>query len=249
MRPRGPIFPRVEELQGMMRGKTQGVLVCLVILAAVPAYCQRGTFGIDVGQSSDKFGSLPAVSGLVVGIDGEITVLKANKKEGGASIVAGGEIRLPSDTGNHAKEFAIFGGPGFQYRDLSIEVHAQIRKIYLPTGNVDNQYFVRNKMEVLEIPLVLRYRFGPGKKLFVEAQGAPEFSPRWRSAGSLSPLPNPNFDHGYFVRGGVGYIFGKWYAKGTYESRYFKFNANQFNPNNLYNWRTNAITGGAGFVF
>jgi len=104
----------------MMRGKTRGLLVCLMVLAAVPAYCQRGTFGIDVGQSSDKFGALPSVSGLVVGIDGEIAVLKANKKEGGASIVAGGEIRLPSDTQNHAKELAIFGGPAFQYRNLTI---------------------------------------------------------------------------------------------------------------------------------
>lgn len=233
----------------MMRGKTHGVLVCLVILAAVPAYCQRGTFGIDVGQTTDKFGAVPSVSGAVFGIDGAITVLKANKKEGGASIVAGGEIRVPSDTGNHAKEFAIFGGPGFQYRNLTIEVHAQIRKIYLPAGNVDNQFFVRNKMELLEIPLVLRYRFGPEKRLFLEAQGAPEFSPRWKSAGSLSPLPNPNFDHGYFVRGGLGYIFGNWYAKASYESRYFKFSANQFNPNGLYNWRSTGITGGVGFVF
>lgn len=233
----------------MMRCKTQGVLVCLLVLAAVPAYSQRGTFGIDVGQSADKFDSLPSVNGLVVGIDGEITVLGANKKEGGASIVAGGEIRLPSDTANHAKEYAIFAGPGFQYHDLTVEVHAQIRKIYLPAANVDNQFFVRSKMELLELPVVIRYRFGPQKKLFVEAQGAPEFSPRWRSAGSLSPLPNPAFDHGYFVRGGLGYIFGKWYAKATYENRYFKFGANQNNPNNLYNWHSNAILGGVGFVF
>jgi hypothetical protein len=233
----------------MMRCKTRWVLVCLMILGAVPAYGQRGTFGIDVGQISDKFGALPSMSGLVVGIDGEITILKANKKEGGASIVAGGEIRLPSDTGNHAKEFAIFGGPAFQYHNLTIEVRAQIRKIYLPTANVDNQFFVRSKMELLEIPVVLRYKFGPEKRAFIEAEGAPEFSPRWRSAGSLSPLPNPNFDHGYFVRGGVGYVFGKWYAKATYETRYFKFNANQFNPNNLYNWRTNGIIGGVGFSF
>lgn len=233
----------------MMRCKTQGVLVCLLVLASVPAYCQRGTFGIDVGQSSDKFDSLPSANGLVVGIDGEITVLGANKKEGGASIVAGGEIRLPSDTANHAKEFAIFGGPGFQYRDLIVEVHAQLRKIYLPAANVDNQFFVRSKMELIELPVVLRYKFGPEKKFFIEAQGAAEFSPRWRSAGSLAPLPNPAFDHGYFVRGGLGYNFGKYYAKATYENRYFKFGANQYNPNNLYNWHTTAILGGVGFVF
>lgn len=233
----------------MARCKTQGVLLCFLVLVTIPCHCQRGTFGIDVGQSTDKFGSLSSVSGLVVGIDGEITVLGANKKEGGAAIVAGGEIRLPSDTSNHAKEFAIFGGPAFQYRNVTVEVHAQLRKIYLPAANVENQFFVRSKMELLEIPLVLRYKFGPEKRLFIEAQGAPEFSPRWRSAGSLTPLPNPSFDHGYFVRGGVGYIFGKAYAKATYESRYFKFGANQNNPNNLYNWRTNAIIGGVGFAF
>lgn len=233
----------------MMRCKPHGVLLCLLVVATAPAYCQRGTFGIDVGQSSDRFDSLPSVNGLVVGIDGEITVIGANKKEGGASIVAGGEIRLPSDTANHGKEFAIFVGPGFQYRNLTVEVHAQIRKIYLPAANVDNQFFVRSKMELLELPVVLRYKFGPEKKLFIEAQGAPEFSPRWRSAGSLAPLPNPEFDHGYFVRGGLGYNFGKYYAKATYENRFFKFGANQNNPNNLYNWHTSAIIGGVGFVF
>jgi hypothetical protein len=233
----------------MMRGKTHGVLVCLMVLAAVPASCQRGTFGIDVGQSSDKFGALPSVSGLVVGIDGEIAVLKANKKEGGASIVAGGEIRLPSDTQNHAKELAIFGGPAFQYRNLTIELHAQIRKIYTPPSTVNNQVFVRDKIELLEIPLVLRYKFGPAKRLFIEAQGAPEFTPRFRSNGSLAQLPNPHFDHGYFVRGTMGYVFGKYYVKADYENRYFKFLADPFNPNNLYNWRTNVISGGVGLAF
>lgn len=233
----------------MKQGKTHAALVCLIVLATIPAYCQRGTFGIDVGQSSDKFGASSSVSGLVVGIDGEITVLKASKKEGGASIVAGGEIRLPSDTSNHAKEFAIFGGPAFQYHALEVEVHAQIRKMYLPTANVDNQFFVRDKMELLEIPLVLRYRFGTAKHVFLEAQGAPEFRPRFRSNGSLAPLPNPNFDHGYFVRGTVGYTLGKWYAKASYENRYFKFLANPNNPSGLYNWRTNVIFGGIGVAF
>jgi hypothetical protein len=233
----------------MMRCKAHGVLVSLMFLAAVPAYCQRGTFGIDVGQSSDKFDGLSSVNGLLVGIDGEITVLKANKKEGGASIVAGGEIRLPGDTSNHAKEFAIFGGPAFQYRNLTIEVHAQIRKIYTPPSTVDNQVFIRDKIELLEIPLVLRYKFGPQKRAFIEAQGAPEFTPRFRSNGALVQLPNPHFDHGYFVRGTMGYVFGKYYVKASYENRYFRFAADPFNPNNLYNWRTNLIWGGVGFSF
>ena len=233
----------------MKQCRTCGVLVCLIALATFPASGQRGTFGIDVGQTSDKFGAQPSVSGLVFGIDGQITVLKGNQKEGGASIVAGGEIRLPSDTSNHAKEYAIFGGPAFQFHNLTIGVNAQIRKIYLPVANVENQFFVRDKMELLEIPLVLRYKFGSDKRAFIEAQGAPEFSPRFRSAGSLSPLPNPNFDHGYFVRGSAGYVFGRWYAKATYETRYFKFEANPNNPSSLYNWRTNVISGGFGVAF
>ena len=80
-------------------------------------------------------------------------------------------------------------------------------------------------------------------------QGAPEFTPRFKKAGSTLQLPHPNFDHGYFVRGTVGYSLGKWYVKASYESRYFKFLENPNNPTNLYNWRSNVITGGVGFVF
>jgi hypothetical protein len=233
----------------MKRCKTHLVRVCLFLLAAVPAYCQRGTFGVDVGQTSDKFGALSSVSGLEADIEGQLTVIQSNPKKGGPSIVAGGEIRLPTDTANHAKEYAIFGGPVFQVHNLSIGLEAQVRKIILPSANVDNQVFVRDKMELLEIPLVIKYTFGSAKRAFIQAQGAPEFTPRFRSAGSLLPLPNPNFDHGYFVRGSAGYIFGKWYAKATYETRYFKFEANPNNPTNLYNWHSNLISGGIGFAF
>ncbi len=233
----------------MKRCKTHLVRVCLFLLAAVPAYCQRNTFGVDVGQTSDKFGALGAVSGLEVNIEGQVTVLHPNAKKGGPSIVAGGEIRLPTDFASHAKEFAVYGGPSFQYHNFSFGVNAQIRKIYLPTAFVDNQFFVRDKMELLEIPLVLRYNFGSAQRAFIQVQGAPEFTPRFRANGSTVPLPNPKFDHGYFVRGSVGYNFGKWYAKATYETRYFKFAENQNNPSGLYNWRTNLITGGVGFVF
>lgn len=233
----------------MKRCKTHLVRVCLILMAVAPAYCQRSTFGIDVGQTSDKFGGQSAVSGLEADIEGQVTVLHSNPKKGGASIVAGGEIRLPTDTGNHAKEFAVFGGPRFQVRNFLLGVDAQIRKIYLPTANVDNQIFVRDKMELLEIPLSIRYSFGSAQRAFVQVQGAPEFTPRFRANGSLVQLPHPNLDHGYFVRGSAGYSFGKWYAKATYETRYFKFLNNPNNPTGLYNWRSNLITGGVGFVF
>ena len=232
----------------MKRCKTHLVRVCLVVLASVPAYCQRGTFGIDIGQTSDKFDSLSSVSGLEFGIDGQMTVLKSNAKQGRPSLVAGGEIRLPNDTANHAREYALFAGPRFQARDLSIGFNIQVRKIVLPTSLVNNQFFARDDMELLELPLVLRYNFLSNKRAWVEVLGAPEFSPRFRRHSSTT-LPNPRLDHGYFVQGSVGYTFGKWYAKATYESRYFKFVPDLGNPNNLYNWKSNLISGGVGFSF
>jgi len=223
---------------------------CLILLAVVPAYCQRGTLGIDIGQTSDKFASLPSVNGLEFDLEGRLVVLKANPKTGRPAIAAGGEMRFPTDTGNHAREYAIFGGPEFQVRNLTIGLHAQIRKIILPTSTVDNQIFARDTMELLELPIVLKYNFGPAKRAFVEAQGAPEFSPRFkRPSSSTLSFPNPNLDHAYFLRGSVGYVFGNWYLKGTYENRYFKFVENAGNPSSLYNWRSNLISGGIGFAF
>jgi len=234
----------------MKRCKTLLVCVCLIFLAVVPAYCQRGTFGIDVGDTADRFASLPSVNGLEFGIDGQLAVLQSNPKTGRPAIVAGGEIRLPTDTGNHAREYAVFGGPEFNYHNFVFGVHAQVRKIVLPAANVDNQVFARDSLRLVEVPIVIKYKFGPAKKAFAELQGAPEFTPHYRnSSASLVSLPNPNFDHGYFVRGSVGYTFGYWYAKATYETRYFKFVENAGNPSNLYNWKSNLISGGIGFSF
>jgi len=233
----------------MKRCKTHVVCVCLIFLASVPAYCQRGTFGINLGQTSDKFDTLSSVGGFVVGIDGQLTILKGNAKENGPSLVAGGEIRLPSDTANHAKEYAVFGGPRFRARDLSIGFNAQLRRIVLPTANVENQVFERYTLDLLELPLVLKYNLGPGKRAFIEVQGAPEFTPHFVRSSSSITLPHPRFDHGYFLRGSVGYTFGVWYAKATYENRYFKFIPDPGNPNGLYNWKSNLISGGVGFSF
>src|SRR6201997_4778486 len=97
----------------MKRCKTHLVRVCVIVLAAVPAYCQRGTFGIDLGQTSDKFDSLSSASGVVTGIDGQLTVIKSNAKANCPSVVAGGETRLPSDSKNHGREYAFYGGPLF----------------------------------------------------------------------------------------------------------------------------------------
>ena len=230
--------------------KMHRMAVCLVFLAVVPAYGQRATLGVDIGETTDKFGALPAVTGSVFDINGQVTVLNANEKTGRPAIVAGGEIILPDDTGNHAREYAVFGGPAFNYHDFTFEVVAQIRKIVLPVATVDDQIFARDSLRLLEIPLTIRYNLGPGKHAFIQAQGAPEFSPHFhQSPLSTLRLPNPNFDHGYVIRGTVGYNFGKWYAKATYETRYFRFLVNPNNPTNLYNWKTNMASGGVGFVF
>jgi len=223
----------------------------LSLLAAIPAFSQRGTIDINAGETSDKFGALPSVTGAALDLNGELIVKKPSAKKGGPSIVAGGEVRVPSDDTNHAKEFAVFGGLAFQARsNFSIGVNAQIRKIDLPSATVDNQILVRYNMELIEAPIVLKYKFGPDNRAFIHVQGGPEFTPRFRPGASTQlVLPHPNFDHGYFVRGSVGYTFGNWYAQATYQTRYFKFEQNQNNPTNLYNWKSNMITGGVGLIF
>jgi hypothetical protein len=223
----------------------------LFLLATVSAYCQHGSIDINVGETSDKFDTLPSVTGPVLDLNGELTVKKPSAKYGGPSIVAGGEVRVPTDDANHAKEFAVFGGVAFQARsNFSIGVNAQVRKIDLPIATLENQILVRGNLELFQLPIVLKYKFGPDKRAFVHVQGEPEFTPRYRAPSStLITLPHPNFDHGYTLRGSVGYNFGKWYAQGTYETQYFKFLANPGNPSNLYNWKSNMITGGVGVVF
>lgn len=224
----------------------------LFLLATVPAYCQRGTLDLNVGQVSDQFGALPSVSGAVVDINGQVAIFKANAKTGRPAIVGGGEIRAPFDTNQHAKELAVFGGVVFGAHNFSVEVDGEVRRIYTPPANVSGEIFNRSRMQLFELPVTLKYKFGPDKRAFISIKGEPEFTPHFK-ASSLATvaLPNPGFDHGYMLRGSVGYDFGKWwYVKGTYETRYFKFNPNDIgNPNNLYNWKSNLITGGVGVRF
>jgi len=238
----------------MKRRKTLLVCIVLFFLAALPAFGQRGNLEVDLGETTDSFAALPKTTSPLVDFNGEAAILKSNPKTGRPAIVGGGEVFLPTDTAGHAREFAVYGGVNFQFGNLTVAVDGQIRKIYTPTAFEDNQYFARDKMELIETPLVLRYKFASQKNWlknwFAEAKGAPEYHPRFHEAsGSLVSLPNPNFDHGYFIQASVGRTFGNWYAKASYETRYFKFIENQNNPNNLYNWKTNAVTGGVGIVF
>jgi hypothetical protein len=236
--------------------KSQLVRVCLLLAAALPASAQvgqHGMFGLDFGETSDRFGILPRSTAALGEVSGQFTVLSPNSlKEGWPSLVAGGEIRFPSDTSNHATEFAVFAGLMFRVNPaLSVGFHGQVRKIYLPSSTIDGQIFSRDKMELLELPLVVQYKFGPDRRAFFEAQGIPEFTPRFRNPSSgESILPSPNLDHAYSIRGTLGYNFGKWYARASYETRYFKFtNVNNGNPNGLYNWRSDNATAGVGLVF
>ncbi len=225
--------------------------VCLLfLLAVVPAYCQRGTLGVDLGQVSDQFANIPSVSSALIDVNGEVVVIKPSIKKDTPGVVAGGEIRVPFDTNNHAKEYAVYGGVLFGTHNFTVGIDAQVRKIYTPTAILDNQIVNRDTLELFQLPLIIKYKFGPAKKAFVSAQGEPEFSPHYKmSRLSTIALPNPNFDHGYTLKGTVGYNFGKWYVKAAYESRYLKFDTNTANPSNLYNWKSNVITGGVGLSF
>jgi len=233
------------------------VLSTIVLVAAAPAYGQqqqpqpRGYFGINVGETSDEFGGQWAKTGLAGGVEGEFTILRGGGKNNWPSVVAGGEVVFPTNTQKHADEFAIYGGPIFRFgQKFSVGFHGQVRKILVPPSNLNGVAFNRLNMELLELPLVAEYKFSTAPRhAFVQAQIAPEFSPHYKASAPNYPLPNPSFDHGYFYRGSVGYTVGKWYAKATYESRYFKFTPTLGNPNQIYNWRTNAVTGGVGFVF
>src|SRR5579859_4156102 len=109
--------PQGEGTYLMKRRKPHLVLTgifLLFLLATVPGYGQRGTLDLNAGETSDKFASLPVINSAVIDINGEVAVKQPSAKIGGPSIVAGGELRFPSDNTNHAKEFAAFGGLAFQ---------------------------------------------------------------------------------------------------------------------------------------
>jgi hypothetical protein len=231
------------------------VLVIFLSLAAFPALAQeqpqRGNLGIDVGEVSDRFGSQPRFTDPVGDVNGELVVVRGSEKEGWPNVLAGGEIRFPTNTQNHATEFAAYGGLGFKVTNsFTAGFHVQVRKIYVPPSSIDDQTFNRDNMELLQLPLFGEYKFGTGKHIFIRAEGEPEFHPRFKTSkrGPI-PLPAPSLDHGYTLRGSVGYNFGKWYAKGSYETRYFKFADNLGNPGGVNNWRSDFATVGVGLSF
>jgi len=227
-------------------------LFLLFLLATIPAFCQRGNVGIDVGAVSDQFANFAPVTAGLLDVNGEVKITQLSAKTNGPTIVAGGEVRVPSDDNDHAREWAFYGGLMFAvHSNWSIGFDTEIRKTYMPVAQVGDQIFPRKDMELFQLPLVVRYKFGPAKRVFFEAKGEPEFTPHWKTTVSTAvPLPNPGFDHGYTLRGSLGYTFSKWYyIRASYETRYFKFAPTSGNPNNLYNWKSNFITGGVGIKF
>jgi hypothetical protein len=214
------------------------------------ASAQNATIGVDVGETADRFGALSRNTDAVGMIDGQGAIFNWTKN-GGPNIVVGGEIRVPADTSAHATEFAGFAGPEFWLRGrFMVGVHITARKAYLPSSEINGMFFERDRMLLLELPVVAEYKFGSARHAFIEAQGTPEFSPHFSGSAAVQEgLFTPILDKGYAFRGTGGYNFGRWYAKAAYEVRYFKFTNNANNPNNLYNWRTNVVTAGVGFSF
>jgi hypothetical protein len=245
-------------------GKACSLLVCLLFGAAFSAYAQqpaplpqlepeeqRGNLGIDFGVITDHFGVTPSATTAVAIISGQGAIYQGNQKAQSPNIVIGGEVVLPTGTAEHANEFAGFAGPMFHFTDrFTAGFHVQVRKIDQPNGTLNGQTFIRNNMLLLELPLVLNYKFLADKKAFVEAQVSPEFSPHFSNSSSgPSPYPHPSLDHGYYLRGIIGYNFEKFYLRGTYETRYFKFSPGLGNPEFINNWKTNYATVGVGFTF
>jgi hypothetical protein len=248
-------------------GKTWILTVCFLFLAVFSAYAQQpaplpeseagvgeqyGNLGIDFGVISDRFGATPKATTAVGIISGQGAIIQGSQKAQSPDLVLGGEVVVPTGTAKHADEFAGFGGPMFHFTgQLTAGFHLQVRKLDLPSGTLPTgQTFIRNNMLLLELPLVVNYKFLEDKKAFVEAQVAPEFSPRFSNGSSgPSPFPHPSLDHGYSLRGIVGYRFEKFYVRGTYENRYIKFSPGLGNPYFLYNWKTTYVTGGVGITF
>lgn len=235
----------------MKLGKAQIIFVWFFLLSIIPVYGQRGTLGLDGGATSDKFGPLPSQTSAEAEIEGQLIIVKGSAKDDIPNIVAGGDIVLPEDTSAHASEFAGFGGLEFMFgQHLTLGFHIQGRKFYMPSSTYNGQVFGRDNMFFLELPAIAKYKFGPGNKAFIEARGAAEFSPKYSGKNTLVSLyGSPSFDHGYVFRGSAGYVFGKWYAKATYENRFLKWGVNLANPFNLYNWRTNSVSAGVGLAF
>lgn len=220
-------------------------------LAALPAFSQRGDIAINGGETADHFGGQSRSTGADVALDGEVLVFKSADRDRGADVVFGGEVRFPQDTNNHASEQAIYAGPLFHFgKHFSAGIHVQVHRLALPPEFSGGLVFNRDRFELLEIPGFLEYKFGPDNHFFVRAEGGNEFSPHFKNPPSgPEPFAHPQLDHGYSVRGTLGYNFGKWFVKGTVQTRYFKFNPNVGNPDNVYNWRSDFVTAGVGLNF
>jgi hypothetical protein len=238
----------------MTRCKTLALTLAAVFSASL-VYAQtgeRGFIGLEAGQTSDRFGGIAPVKGFLGGVEGEVVVINGvSRKEGLPNILLGGEIRFPSETSQHASEFSAFVGPQFRAGGhFSIGFHVQLHKLFVPPGQLEGVTFNRDKMLLLELPVVLEFKSAATHGLFFQLQGSPEFSPRLKSNVAGPPAhPKPTFDYGYTARASLGYILGRWYAKATYQRRNLRFKDTLGNPLDLYNWRSDQITGGFGLTF
>jgi|HubBroStandDraft_2_1064218.scaffolds.fasta_scaffold44762_2 hypothetical protein len=237
---------------------TISALLFAAIALSIPARAQqRGYIAANFGATADRFGGQSRETGAVGAVDGEVIVWKTSDLTHGVDIVGGGELRWPEDGTQHATEQSVYGGFAFHFgQHLTAGIHLQIHRLVPPpsyaSGPVTNGgvVFNRDHMELFETPIFVQYKFGPSSRFFARVEGTPEFSPRFhKSPDGAPPFDNPNLDHGYAVRGILGYNFGRWFVKGTYQTRYFRFETNANNPDDVYNWRTDFVTGGVGLNF
>ena len=190
--------------------------VCLLFLSAVvPAFAQRGNLGVDVGASLRPVRQHPFRLQRLSRRERRIRHHKTLHQE--RILPASSPAANPRPLRHQQSRQGIrrLRRPALR----SSRLHHRRRRsgpqnLYSPPPSSDNQILNRDRIELLQIPLVLKYKFGPAKRAFISAQGEPEFTPHYKTISSASvSLPDPGFDHGYTLRGTVGYNFGKWYVQ------------------------------------
>ena len=177
----------------MKRCKTHLVRVCVIVLAAVPAYCQRGTFGIDIGQTSDKFDALSSVSGLEVDVDGQITVLKSNRNRVAPASWPGARSACRPIPEIMPRSTPSLEDLVFQFRELSIGVERSGPQDRSSHARPSIQVFARDTMELLELPVVtqIQLRRSRSHKAWVD---------RPRCTGIHAAIPYGRVNPGLFTQ-------------------------------------------------
>ena len=189
----------------------------------VPAYGQRGTLDIDAGEVTDKFGAQPQVTAADFGLNGQVTLIQATK-DGGPSIVAGGELRVPPTPPPMPASTPSSAVRSSPWQFFHRRQRPGPQDSSCPTLTWMEPSWTATTWNCSNSPSSSDTNSVPTSALSSRPTASPNSLPTTnRLPCQPVGVPHPNFDYGYTVRGSVGYNFGKWYVKGTYETRYFKF--------------------------